>query len=110
MGRFYCARPHAGRHLPCFHFQPHRVAFQCPGTVCATFAIQDFKMFERGSALPACTGDIIPGPPVQALCSRLDASPSHACSFTSLPTAGHLTCHANHHDQCRTWFEDILPP
>jgi len=86
------------------------VAFQCPGTVCATFAIQDFKMFERGSALPACTGDIIPGPPVQALCSRLDASPSHACSFTSLPTAGHLTCHANHHDQCRTWFEDILPP
>lgn len=75
-----------------------------------TFAIQDFKMFECGSALPACTGDIIPGAPVQALCSRLDASPTHTCSFTSLPTDGHLTCHANNYDQCRTWFEGLLPP
>jgi len=86
------------------------VAFQCPGILSATFAIQDLKMLECGSALRACTGAIIPGPPVQALCSRLDASPSHACSFTSLPTDGHLSCHANDHDRCRTWFEGILPP
>jgi hypothetical protein len=76
----------------------------------AIFAIQDFKMLECGSALPACTGDIIPGPPVQAPCRRLDASPTHTCSFASLPADGHLTCHASSHDQCRTWFEGMLPP
>lgn len=80
------------------------------GVLPATFSISDFKMFECGSALKACTGDIIPGAPVQQLCQRLDLSPTHTCSFTSLPNDGHLTCHASAYDQCRTWFEGILPP
>ncbi len=75
-----------------------------------TFAMQDFRLFECGSGLAACTGDIIPGAPVEALCSRLEGSPSHTCGYTSLPTASHLTCHANNYDQCRTWFEGLLPP
>lgn len=73
------------------------------------FAIRAFKMFECGSALPACTGDIVPGPPIQTLCEQLDASPTHACAFVRLPTDGHLTCHASHYDACRTWFEGLLP-
>lgn len=75
-----------------------------------TFALKDFKMFECGSALPACSGDIIPGAPVQQLCQALDASPGHTCSFVSLPTDSHLTCHQNQYDQCRTWFDSKLPP
>jgi hypothetical protein len=75
-----------------------------------TYAIADFKLFECGSALPVCTGDIIPGPPVEQLCRTIDASPTHTCSFTSLPNDGHLTCHASQYDRCRTWFEGLLPP
>ncbi len=76
----------------------------------ATFAIRDFKLFECGSALPICGGDVIPAAPIQALCSRLEASPDHGCSYTSLPTDGHLTCHASAYDQCRTWFEGLPTP
>jgi hypothetical protein len=76
----------------------------------ANFAIRDFKLFECGSALPVCSGDIVAGPPVQALCKNLDASPTHTCSFSSLPKDGHLTCHANQYESCRTWFEGLLPP
>lgn len=74
------------------------------------FALHDFKMVECGSALPACTGDIIPGAPVESLCANLDASPTHTCAFGSLPTDSHLTCHANEYDSCRVWFESLLPP
>jgi hypothetical protein len=79
------------------------------GVAPATFAIRDFKMFECGSAMPACSGDIVAGAPVQALCQRIDASPGHTCSFGALPNDGHLTCHANQWDQCRAWFEGLLP-
>ncbi len=53
---------------------------------------------------------ILPGAPVQRLCQRLDQSPTHTRSFTPLPNDGHLTWHANAYEQCRTWFEGILPP
>jgi hypothetical protein len=76
----------------------------------AAFAIRDFKMFECGSALPACSGDIVAGAPVEALCKSLEAGPAHTCSFGALPTDGHLTCHGNQYDSCRTWFEGLLPP
>lgn len=76
----------------------------------AAFAIRDFNMFECGSALPACPGDIIPGAPVEQLCQRLAAAPGHTCAFTGLPRDGHLTCHADHYDECGAWFEGILPP
>ena len=76
----------------------------------AAFAIKDFKMFECGSALPACTGDIIPGAPISQLCQALADSPGHTCSFVSLPSDSHLTCHQNQYDQCRVWFDGNLPP
>lgn len=75
-----------------------------------TIAVLDFKMFECGSALRACTGDIVPAEPIAALCRRLDSSPSHTCSYTTLPTDGHLACHANHYDACRSWFDGLPPP
>ena len=73
------------------------------------YAIRDFAMFECGSALPACVGDITPGPPIESLCQSLDASATHTCAFEGLPTDSHLTCHRDHYDACRVWFEGLLP-
>jgi hypothetical protein len=73
----------------------------------ASFAIRDFQLFECGSGLTACRGDIVAGAPIETLCQRLDDSPDHTCVFGSLPTDGHLTCHANQYDACRTWFEGL---
>jgi hypothetical protein len=75
-----------------------------------TFAIGDLQLFECGSARPVCSGDIIPAAPIQRLCERIDASPTHSCDFVSLPDDGHLRCHAEQYDRCRTWFETISPP
>jgi hypothetical protein len=80
------------------------------GALPATLAIKDFKMFECGSALSACLGDILPAAPVQQLCAAVAASPGYKCTFVSLPTDGHLTCHQSHYEECRTWFEGNLPP
>jgi hypothetical protein len=74
----------------------------------ATFAVNDLMMVECGSARPACSGDIIPGAPIERLCTRLEASPTHTCRFVALPNDGHLTCHSNEFDQCRRWFEARL--
>ncbi len=80
------------------------------GVTPENFSIRAFKLFECGSALRPCIGDIVAGAPIQALCQRLDAEETHTCDFTSLGSDGHLTCHANHADACRTWFESLLPP
>ena len=74
------------------------------------FPIHDFKMFECGSAGPVCTKDIIPGVPVQDLCATINSTQGYSCDFISLPNDGHLTCHANEFNQCRTWFESKIPP
>jgi hypothetical protein len=74
------------------------------------YAIRDFKMFECGSAGPVCTKDIIPGNPIQQLCTSIHSTPGYSCDFTSYPSDGHLTCHANQFDQCRIWFESKIPP
>lgn len=76
----------------------------------AAFSIAAWKLIECGSALPTCWGDIVAGEPVQTLCDSLGASPTHSCSFDSLPTNGHLTCHASRYDDCRVWFEGMIPP
>jgi hypothetical protein len=75
-----------------------------------SFVIRDFKLLECGSNLRPCTGDIIPAEPIAALCAQLDASAAHTCAYESLPDDSHLTCHADHFDLCRTWFEGLLPP
>lgn len=76
----------------------------------AAYAIAHFRMFECGSALSTCVGDIVAGAPVQTLCNGIDASPTHTCAFGSLPTDSHLTCHANKYEECRVWFEGALAP
>lgn len=76
-------------------------------SIAVNFAVKDFKMFECGSSLSACFGDIIPGAPVQELCNNIHTTPGYSCSFSSLPNDSHLSCHANEFDQCRTWFESI---
>jgi hypothetical protein len=80
------------------------------GAAPAAFAVTALRLFECGSALGACAGDVLPAAPIQALCSALDAPPARSCTFTSLPTDGHLTCHASQYDQCRTWFEGLAGP
>lgn len=74
------------------------------------FSIRAFRLFECGSALRACFGDIVAGEPVRSLCQGLDDSETHTCDFTSLASDGHATCHANHYDACRTWFERLPSP
>ena len=73
----------------------------------ATFNVRDFKLIECGSNLRPCLGDIIPAAPIEALCSRIDASPTHACSYETLPADGHLTCHASSYATCQRWFEAL---
>jgi hypothetical protein len=78
-------------------------------TAPVNYAIRDFRMFQCGSALNACSGDIIPGAPVEQLCSAINSTQNYSCLFSNLPLDSHLTCHANRYDQCRTWFESISP-
>jgi hypothetical protein len=75
-----------------------------------SFSIRDYLMFECGSALRPCTGDIVAGAPIQTLCERIDASPEHTCAFGGLPNDGHLTCHADHYAKCHRWFETRHSP
>jgi len=74
----------------------------------ASFAVRDVKLFECGSGLSVCLGDLIAGPPIEALCTAIDAGHEHTYSYVSLPKDGHLTCHANQYEECRTWFDGLL--
>jgi hypothetical protein len=78
-------------------------------TAPVNYAIRDFRMFQCGSSLNACIGDIIPGAPIEQLCSNINSTPSYSCAFSGLPFDGHLTCHGNQYDQCRVWFESLAP-
>ncbi len=73
------------------------------------FAIKHFRLVECGSAMPVCTADILPAPPIEELCTHLDAEPQHHCQFSSLPTQSHLNCHTQSWGACRTWFDTIVP-
>lgn len=70
-----------------------------------SFAVDDFKMFECGSSLPACAGDVLPAEPISRLCTDIAGARGHSCSFVSLPKESHLTCHQTHFDDCRVWFD-----
>jgi hypothetical protein len=73
----------------------------------AAYAIHDFQLLECGSGLDACREDILPAPPIEALCGTIDASPDHTCAFVSIPDQSHIECHAMSFDRCRTWFEAL---
>jgi hypothetical protein len=74
------------------------------------FAIRQWKLIECGSAMDACTQDILPKGPIEALCSTIDAGPGHTCVLDPMPNATHLTCAGPAGaSKCITWF-DALPP
>jgi hypothetical protein len=73
------------------------------GVAPSAFAITRWKLVECGSALAACTGDVVPAGPIQALCSAIDASPDHACELQALPNTPHGACAPA--TICATWFD-----
>lgn len=73
----------------------------------ATYAIRDFRIAECGSATDVCNSDILPAAPIQATCARIDQGPLHTCTYVTLPTESHLTCHAAHATDCRAWFDAL---
>lgn len=75
----------------------------------SNFSIKLWRLYECGSRLPPCTGDIIPMKPFEILCSNINSSSNYSCDFHSLPYDSHLTCHANYGYECREWFESFFP-
>ncbi|RLB45114.1 MAG: hypothetical protein DRJ42_30670 [Deltaproteobacteria bacterium] len=69
------------------------------------FAVTEWKLVECGSALDACTADVVPGDPIRSLCSNIDASPTHQCTFQSLPRTPHGACAPG--VLCRSWFNGL---
>ena len=90
--------------------EPKAVDDTITSILTATFNVRQFKLIECGSNLRPCSGDIIPAAPIEALCSRIDASPTHACSYETLPDDSHLTCHASGYATCQRWFEALPRP
>ena len=74
----------------------------------SNFSISTWRLYECGSLLPPCSGDIIPRAPYQKLCARLTTG-NRSCEFKSLPFASHLTCHRDYGFECRGWFENLFP-
>jgi hypothetical protein len=89
--------------------EPSAVADTITGVLPLTFAIHDLRLIECGSALAVCTADILPAAPIQELCTRIDSGPDHQCTFDALPGSSHLACHQASWDDCRTWFEGLIP-
>lgn len=90
--------------------EPRAVDDTITSVLPASFRIPDFKLIECGSNRRPCLGDITPAAPIEALCSRIDGSPTHTCSYETLPDESHLTCHANSYATCQRWFEALPRP
>lgn len=87
--------------------QPKALEDSIAGAPLDGIAIRDFRLIECGSALPVCTGDVLPAAPIAQLCSRLEASPDHTCTYATLPTESHGGCLQSHGADCRTWFDAL---
>jgi hypothetical protein len=74
------------------------------------FSLKKWRITECGSALAACSADIIPAAPLERLCSGLANSTSHSCEFIKAPQLSHLTCHGQLAHECREWFDARLFP
>jgi hypothetical protein len=74
------------------------------------FAIHDWKLTECGSALDPCSKDVLPAPPIAALCDRIGAQPGYTCEKGSFPNIGHILCgiEATSIGSCDTWFTGKL--
>jgi len=77
----------------------------------AEFAIQNWKLVECGSALPACAenGDWAPAGPIRDLCTALDKGSQHTCVFDSQPKDSHVACMSTQKGMtiCRDWFDKL---
>ena len=74
----------------------------------SNFSIPAWRLYECGSLLSPCLGDIIPRGPFERLCARLNNG-GRACEFRRLPYDSHLTCHRDHGYECRGWAEALFP-
>jgi hypothetical protein len=81
--------------------QPDAVQDTIVAAPAAGFGIADIRLVECGSATPACSSDILPAEPIEALCSHI------GCEFVSDPTTSHIGCLGAHADGCRTWFDSL---
>jgi len=88
---------------------PEVVADSITGIAPSALKIKNWKLVECGSSYVgalACNFDFLPAPPIQALCSAIDAGTDHTCAFDSQPTGTHLGCFSTDLgiDQCKAWF------
>jgi hypothetical protein len=72
----------------------------------AELAVDTWKLIECGSELSACE-DLVPGAPIGALCSNIDASPSHTCEPDPMPMSSHVQCSAAGIERCLAWFDQL---
>jgi hypothetical protein len=112
LGRYYSADPqvHSCVNNKCACDPDHapEIDNDTIDAVAATeFAIKDWKLIECGSATAACASDIVPGPPISALCSNIDRSAQHTCAFESMPNDSHLTCAVSGINRCISWFDAL---
>ena len=110
IGRYYDADPlvHSCANNKCACDPTHSPELDedtIVGVAPSAFSITHWKLVECGSALPACSGDVVPAGPIQALCSAIDASPDHACQLQSLPNTPHGMCAPA--AVCASWFEAL---
>jgi hypothetical protein len=75
----------------------------------ANFSIKYWRLTECGSLRPACTEDIVPMAPFEALCRGALNQSGNTCDWHRLPQDSHLTCHRDYGWQCRVWFEGLYP-
>lgn len=76
----------------------------------SALTVRDWKLIECGSALGTCAGDVLPAPPIEALCGAIASTPDHRCEYGSYPTTSHVTCGVtgDSKDACRGWFDALV--
>jgi hypothetical protein len=110
VGRYYAQPPiqHRCDNAKCFCAPGHSADMDADTVTtlpASVFAVADWKLIECGSALDACTKDVIPAAPIQTLCQNIDTDPSHTCVYESMPNDSHSQCAGVGIARCRDWFD-----
>ncbi len=76
------------------------------------FAIKDWKLVECGRDMDPCREDVVPGAPIEALCSGIDGKDGHHCAFASEPQKTHIECGSAvvAVPHCGEWFDGLVGP
>ena len=120
----YCAWPSSAGLLPASWPDPascDTADTRADTLVGAPFSafLHDFALVECGSGLtdfcgallrPLQPADVLPGAPIERLCSEIQASPGYTCELVSRPDTGHVQCSldAASADDCNAWFRRRL--